>query len=1487
MGSSVDKRIVEMQFDNKQFEKGVSTTITSVENLKKGLNFDESVKSIDGIANAFKNFTIGKIGEDVSNINNKFSILGAAGFRVIQKLTDATINWGKQIINSVTGLEAAKAGLAEYETQINAIQTILANTSTKGTTLDDVKSALGELNTYADKTIYNFTEMTRNIGTFTAAGVELDTSVTAIKGIANLAAVSGSNSQQAATAMYQLSQAIAAGTIRLQDWNSVTNAGMGGEIFQEALKDTARVHGIAIDEMIEKEGGFRTSLDQNWLSSQILLDTLAKFTGDLNEEQLLAIGYTQQEAQEIMKLGEMANDAATKVKTFTQLKDTLKEMAQSGWTKTWELIIGDFEVAKELFTGLSDTLGVFIQNSADSRNRILEVWSGLGGRDVTIMAITNAFNLLLKVLEPIKNAFTDIFPPLTGKQLMNFSYLLLGLVNRIKITAVDLENVKRIFKGVFSVIDIGKMFVLNLVEAFGKLIAPLGSLTGGFLSLLANIGDWLVGIREAIKAGDLFGKALNKIVEFIHALIGWLVLGASAIRDFFVKMEEGTEKLADEKVTTKITNLWQGIVTVFESLSSSIKSLGGKIGPMFENFKKVDVSGLTKKLNGFKETISDLDKVAGSSGKSLNGFQLALEKLHPVLDKIKQVAKDAFAWVGKVIEQGLSELSFENILKAINTALLGVFTLGANGVFTDLSKLLTGGFLVAITKAATDFINKGAKVFDGVSGILDGVRGSLTAWQNNLKAQTLMEIAKAIGLIALSVLALSFVDTEKLAVSTGAITVLFADLMGSFALFNKLSGGGMLKIAGLVTALMGISTSLLIMSVALIILSKINWEEMKAGMTGMVGITTILIATSKLLSKNSGNFLKATVGLTSFAIGILALSGVMLLLGKMDPSVIKQGLIAMGIMMVEFVAFSRLVGNPANALAGAAAMTIMAGGIYILSESVKKLGDMKPEVLKQGLIGMSAGLLILFAALRIMPADMTVKAIALLGLGFALTLLAKSMTEMGSMSWDEVARGLTVLGGALLLLAGGLYLMSGAVPGAAALLIASFALEKLAGALTIMGQLPLNQLGTALLAIVGIFVVLGVAGLVMGPLIPVLLGLGAAMLLFGIAVLGFGAGIAMLATAFSVLAVSGAAGVAVFALFVTTFMTMLPMIITQLGLAFGAFIDTIINNAPKIFEALTVILLGVIDTLVSVIPELMSAVVVLVTAMAEALLTTVPMIVDAAFQLITALLEEIRDHIGDVVTLAIDIVLAFLDAIASKTPDIITGATDLIVAFIDGMTQAVETEIPRIVAAVKGLGKAVIDGLLSELDEGAVAKILAAISEIGSRMIEGLKNILGIKSPSTEMRYIGRMSNEGLEKGIIDSTPSVLSTIKDLGKKTISTLSDAISGISTVMDDNIDMSPTIRPVLDLSDIMSGGKDLDRYLARDRSISVTAPLSRASNISIGNQIPSVNEDLTAQKMGEQITFNQYNYSPKELSRLDIYKQTRNQLLMLKLAKGVNP
>ena len=381
MSTTVDQRVVQMEFDNKNFEKNVDSTLSLLDKLKQKLRFDGATKGLENVENAAKKVNLSPVAKAAETISSKFSALEVMSVTALANITNSAVNAGKKIVAAFT-IDPVKTGFQEYETQINAVQTILANTQSKGSTLDDVNRALDTLNKYADMTIYNFTEMTRNIGTFTAAGVDLETSVSAIKGIANLAAVSGSTSQQASTAMYQLSQALAAGTVKLMDWNSVVNAGMGGQVFQDALKETARVHGIAIDQMIEQEGSFRETLKNGWLTSEVLTETLSKFTGDLNESQLKSMGYTEEQIKSIIKMGQTANDAATKVKTFSQLFDTLKEAAQSGWTQTWELIIGDFEEAKAFLTNLSDRFSAIINKTSDARNNLLE--GALSAKKVTM-----------------------------------------------------------------------------------------------------------------------------------------------------------------------------------------------------------------------------------------------------------------------------------------------------------------------------------------------------------------------------------------------------------------------------------------------------------------------------------------------------------------------------------------------------------------------------------------------------------------------------------------------------------------------------------------------------------------------------------------------------------------------------------------------------------------------------------------------------------------------------------------------------------------------------------------------------------------------------------------------------------------------------------------------------------------------------------------------------------------------------------------------
>lgn len=417
MSKTVDERVVEMRFDNAQFERNVQTSMSTLDKLKQSLKLSDASKGFDSLGKAANNVRFDGMISGIDTVNTRFSYVQGMIMHQLNNIADACVRVGKNMVAALT-INPVKDGFKEYETQMNAVQTILANTQKEGTNVKIVNAALDELNHYADKTIYNFTEMTRNIGTFTAAGVKLDTSVSAIKGIANLAAVSGSTSQQASTAMYQLSQAIASGTVKLMDWNSVVNAGMGGQVFQDALIRTSEHLQTGAKAAISAEGSFRESLTTGWLTTEVLTETLDMFStaADTQEEyeaavqKFLSKGYTQEEAKQMADMAKTAGEAATKVKTFTQLIDTLKEALGSGWTETWRLIIGDFEEARTLWTSVSDVLSNFINKMSDARNRLIESAMGKGFSELSekIKGAIEPAKQAMETVQKVGTAITDL-----------------------------------------------------------------------------------------------------------------------------------------------------------------------------------------------------------------------------------------------------------------------------------------------------------------------------------------------------------------------------------------------------------------------------------------------------------------------------------------------------------------------------------------------------------------------------------------------------------------------------------------------------------------------------------------------------------------------------------------------------------------------------------------------------------------------------------------------------------------------------------------------------------------------------------------------------------------------------------------------------------------------------------------------------------------------------------------------------------------------
>lgn len=1369
MSETIDERVVEMRFDNDQFENGAKTTIETLKNLKKGLQLDDGTKSLQNLEKVSKGFSLGSIADDVASISSRFSTMGIIGMTALQNITNSAINTEKQLISSLT-LTPLRDGLAEYETQINAIQTILANTKSKGTVMADVTAALDELNVYADKTIYNFTEMTRNIGTFTAAGVGLNRSVQSIKGIANLAAVSGSTSYQAANAMYQLSQAIAAGTVKLMDWNSVVNAGMGGEVFQQALIRTAENMGIAANEIIKAEGSFRDSLSEGWLTSEVLTETLAQIAGAYDESALLAKGYTKEQAAAILELAQTAEDAATKVKTFTQLIDTLKEALGSGWTKSFELILGNFEEAQDLFTAVSDTLGGFVNASSDARNAILAGWSALGGRNDLIAGVVNLFWGLVSVIAVVKTSFEEIFPPVTAKTLADLTKRFREFAAELVMDQDTADALNGILKGLFSVIKAG-----------------------------------VIVISSAAKATEPLWKAFVKLASAVLGIAGYF---GNAIADL-VKFAEASGYI-DDVILSISSSLEKFVAYIENCISKTSEFIAGFSG----------LTSVESAINSVVETIKKIPSMFGNAtddiGEKFNVIDIILKGLSSAVDIIGSGIKAVFEGVMSTVFDMFSNFNFGTVANVVNAGLLVVLYRLVKKFFDSIKNLLTNG---------GEALKPLREIASNASEAIGTLQGSLESFQTSLKANTLLEIAVAIGILALAVSKLSSINSGDMEKALSAMTIMFIELFASMVAMEKVLASGSFKgLTSLSVSIIALSVAVLVLSSALTKISSIDsWESLAKGLVGIAGAIGVLVIAANNMSSASIKLIVVSVGLIAFAAAINILSSAVIKLGGEDFSTLAKGLASVGMLCTELALFlnnadldglgilkgtglvllatsitilssavSKLGGlslseiakglgsigallaeidlfmsysvSSVKMLATSVGMTILASSMLIFESAISALGNLTLSELAKGLGGMAVALTEITIAVNLMPTGMISKAVALLGIASSLTVLVSALRTMGSMSWSELAISLVALAGSLTIIGVALAFMQTSLAGSTAMIAMAAALTVLSGVLQTFGNMRFAEIGVGLLSLAGMFTVIGVAGTFLTPLTPILLALAAAISSFGGACLAVGVGTLAFAIGLTALAASGMAGVQALASILETIVTFIPQVAAEIANGVIEFAKVIGEGAPTIANSVATVLLTIIQTIALTVPQIVATVSDMLLAMLALISSYLPKFVDAGFnlivsfigglsntidahgselvdaveRLIVSIIATLAEAVVDVVSVAASLVLAFASEITSKFSEIKDLAFEFINIFLDG--------IKGKISDVVDVGADVVNGLKQGI-ENKISDVVGKSKELGSALLSGLRTSLDIHSPSEETKAIGENVAQGLING--------------------------------------------------------------------------------------------------------------------------------------------
>lgn len=1020
--------------------------------------FPNSIKSIDGLNSKVSGFDASPLSnafsKAASSVQNSLSVMDIAMGNVLGGMMQKAINFGSQFLRGPVD------GLGEYNNKLGSIQTIMTNTEWEipdsSVRMKKVSKSLEDLNDYADKTIYSFADMTRNIGTFTAAGVSLDKSATAIKGISNLAAASGSNTQQASTAMYQLSQALAAGRVGLQDWNSVVNAGMGGKLFQDRLTQTAEKLGHARD----MTKSFRDSLKDGWLTSEVLLETLREFSED----------------QSML-------DAATKVKSFGQLVDTVQEAIGSGWATTWEYFLGGFEEAKNMWTKIGDLVNPFINDDqgkyydsvlemerslGNYRNAMLKTWKDLGGQQSWFNTIENTFAIVFNSLTNLRKGFRDIIGTYkdSAQALYQVTLKLEEFTSKVRNWQAlqdTMVAIGRAFGAVFT-------GVLSVIGNVAKGMASVAGSANGFIFIIQDLAKGIEKFFTALKGEKVqagfvkLGQTIGNVLGIVGSLFRIAATIVTSFFKAFAPSGDGSGFLAFmtllEKVTGAIRKFVEGIEQAIQS-SNPFKTV-------FEFL----ASGLKGFISIFDKLISKLPKL---NGISFDGIINSIKKLFSSSnimggDALVNTVKGVFKSLSNSIKEGIGEfkknLSIFSLSDILKTMLLGFAGFKAFKIFKG------GGFLSPILDPIKELVEKGDEIVSKVSGVLDGLKDAISSFTTGIKAGTLLTIATAITMLAVSMKVLSGMSSEEIVRAALGIATASYILTGAM---KRLAG--MEKIPpSTAISMIGFALAIKIMAKAMRELSTLNKNELIKSASGVAAASLILVTSMKLLSKVD----KIKVGafkLIAFVLAIRILVKSMAELAQYDYEDLKRAVTSIGALMLSLSTAMRIMNNVKIKLSAILGLVVF---VYAIKQLVNALIDVSMIDYNEMVTGVQ-GIGFLFAALvastqALRGAKPSLRSLAaLLVYTYSVKELVNALIDVSMIEYEDMITGVKGIGFLFTALVAATQALRGANPSLkslASLLVFTYSVKELVNALIDVSMIDYEDMKTGLIGMGFVFTAL-------------------------------------------------------------------------------------------------------------------------------------------------------------------------------------------------------------------------------------------------------------------------------------------------------------------------------------------------------------------------------------------------------------------------------
>lgn len=1284
MSQEVDSRVVEMRFDNANFEKNTKQTISTIDRLMEKLQFKGAEKGFEKLDAAAENVDFATMQTSLDRLESKFSSLNIVATTALVNITNKFVDAGEKLVKSLS-IDQVASGWDKYTEKTSNVQTIMNAT---GKSIDQVNGYLNKLMWYSDETSYSFSEMTSALSQMTAAGGNIDKMIPMIMGIANATADAGKTGFAFQSTIRNLTQSYSAGHLQLQDWKSLNLMGTATKALKQELIDTAVELGV-IKEGEVTIASFESSLQKKWANTEVMEKTFAKYASMMEAAYELTQknpGMTSSEALEQLKgqygeLAERAALAAQQATSFAQAIDSTKDAASSKWMGVFETIFGNKEEATDTWTELANRLYDIFVPPIEALNERLKDGLNSGWNKLLENELGDQADVYAYTMEQVALASGAI----TEKQISDAG----SFGKAIKQGGISADLLKKGLNEAQASAE--KMLTLSDAElkARGLEREEIEKQASAFEELNQKVQNGtldLEGYSKQIR--ELSGRehlmqslwnlmdAVSALVKPIHEAFQDIFPPKTGeeIKSFAQWLDSITKKLIiSDDTAKKIKTTAEGVFSVLRVGKDILEGI---------------ISGVARVLNLAKPLADILLDAASAAGEFSSEITKGLHPLDtigtwvtnfvdavaPVLYSFGSVADKIFAQLAQGAKEAFNEFDPEK---------LNQFILGGMGASMLVS---IKGFFESIKS-----IGSSAKdVVGGIKDCIESLGEAVDAWKSAKKADTLMTIAKAVALMAGSLAVLSMVKADRLGAAIGALTVTFSELLGVMAVMTQLTKNVQsLKLSVLAGGMVAVSAAVLVLSGALKVISTIDSDKLLGSVAALGGVMLELAAVAAVLSKDGGRFTKGTAGMMAFAVSIRILASSVKALSGLNSSALTRGLVGVGALCAGLVVAAKTMNGVKFGIGKGTGFVLMAASMEILQDAVAKFGEMDNEAVVRGLTSIGGALVIFVAAMNLLKGGIG-SAISLTMMAAAVNLLVPAFQGLGNLSWEAIGKGL--------------------------------------------------------LTIVGAFVVLGGAAVILSPVTPVIVALSLSLSALA---LSLGA----------LLALSSAAN-------------FVQNLASSLSLLNGLNFQVFLNGIKALAWTLVEFIAGVFQGLAEVASSLVTSIAKIIKAICDAIILAAPSIGQALYVLGTTVIDTVvslTEYIWEKIEPALnDLWTKFTTWAGSHNPldpknwggqDKGVSAQTFVLPFADILDELKngDSMMAGIYQAFAGIGKNASEGMKEGQLDGK-KEAADASEEVANAVIETSKTTFDSHSSSRVMAELGRYVTVGLAEGIAD--PSALAQAK-------------------------------------------------------------------------------------------------------------------------------